>query len=108
MHCRGKAVKPGSRNKKLKNILLKNFKSRPLWVHILVGLGLAFIVILIILKSLDWITRHGTTRTIPSVSGKTYNEAVTFLEDQGFEVMIQDSIYIDTAKPMMVLRQFPE
>jgi beta-lactam-binding protein with PASTA domain len=88
--------------------LLKNFKSRPLWVHILVGLALAFIVILIVLKSLDWITRHGTTRTIPSVLGKTYDEAVTFLEDQGFEVMIQDSIYNDTAKPTMVLRQFPE
>jgi beta-lactam-binding protein with PASTA domain len=88
--------------------LLKNFKSRPLWVHILVALGLALIFILITLKSLDWITRHGTTRTIPSVLGKTYDEAVTFLEDQGFDVMIQDSIYIDTAKPMMVLRQFPE
>lgn len=88
--------------------MLKQFKSRPLWVHILVGLALAFIIIFLVLQSLDWITRHGTTRTIPSVLGKSYNEAVTFLEDQGFEVMIQDSIYNDTAKPLMVLRQFPE
>lgn len=81
---------------------------RPLWVNILVGLGLAIIIILIFLQSLDWMTAHGKTLTIPSVTGKSYTEAANILENQGFDVMIQDSVFNDTAKPLMVLRQYPE
>ncbi len=51
---------------------------------------------------------HGKTLTIPSVTGKTYSEAVKTLEEQGFDVMIQDSVYVDTAAPQLVIRQFPE
>lgn len=82
--------------------------TKPLWVNILVGIGLAIILILIFLQSLDWMTMHGKTLTIPSVTGKTYNEAVKALEEQGFDVMIQDSVFVDTAEPQLVIRQFPE
>lgn len=82
--------------------------TRPLWVNILVGIGVAIILILLFLQSLNWMTMHGKTLTIPAVTGKTYSEAVKSLEDQGFDVMIQDSVYVDTAAPLMVLRQFPE
>jgi beta-lactam-binding protein with PASTA domain len=30
------------------------------------------------------------------------------LEDQGFDVLIQDSVYVDTSAPLLVIRQFPE
>jgi beta-lactam-binding protein with PASTA domain len=58
--------------------------------------------------SLDLITSHGKTLTIPSVSGKSLAEATSLLEEKGFEVEIQDSVYIDTLKPLSVIRQFPE
>lgn len=40
--------------------------------------------------------------------GKTYEEAEKILEKAGFDVEIQDSIYVDGEKPMKVLKQVPE
>jgi beta-lactam-binding protein with PASTA domain len=81
---------------------------KPLWVHILTGLVLVFLLIVVFLQSLRWITRHDKTLTIPAVTGKSYADARKILESHDFEVELQDSIYNDTAKPLSVLRQFPE
>jgi beta-lactam-binding protein with PASTA domain len=81
---------------------------KPLWVHLLAGLVIIFLLIVMFLQSLHWITRHDKTLTIPAVTGKSYAEAKKLLESKGFEVELQDSIYNDTAKPLSVLRQFPD
>jgi beta-lactam-binding protein with PASTA domain len=81
---------------------------KPLWVHILAALGIVILLIVVCLQSLHWITRHDKTLTIPAVTGKSYEDARKILEGKGFEVEFQDSIYNDTAKPLSVLRQFPE
>jgi eukaryotic-like serine/threonine-protein kinase len=81
---------------------------KPLWVHILTGIVLVFLLIVVFLQSLRWITRHDKTLTIPAVTGKSYADARKILESKGFEVEVQDSIYNDTARPLSVLRQFPE
>jgi Uncharacterized protein conserved in bacteria len=88
--------------------VFKFITKKPLWVHILVAVGLLFLLVFIFLLSLDWMTEHGKTLTIPSVTGKSYDQAVKELENQGFEVVLQDSVYIDTARPLQVMRQFPE
>ena len=36
------------------------------------------------------------------------DQATKLLNDQGFEVKIQDSVYIDSLAPLLVTRQFPE
>ena len=46
--------------------------------------------------------------TVPQVTGKSLEAAKELLEKEGFEVEIQDSIYVDTTKPMQVLKQVPE
>jgi beta-lactam-binding protein with PASTA domain len=81
---------------------------RPLWVNVVAGIALAFIIFLLFILSLDWLTHHGESKTVPLVQGKSYEEAVSLLEDAGFEVEVLDSIYVDTTKPMQVLRQVPE
>ncbi|MFN4316285.1 MAG: PASTA domain-containing protein [Chitinophagaceae bacterium] len=81
---------------------------RPLWVNIIAGIALALIIFLLFILSLDWLTHHGQSKTVPSVLGKTYEEAEKLLGDAGFEVEILDSIYVDTTRPMQVLRQVPE
>jgi beta-lactam-binding protein with PASTA domain len=60
------------------------------------------------LQSLHWITRHDKTLIIPAVVGKSFDEAKKALESSGFEVQVQDSSYSDTAKPLEVMRQFPD
>lgn len=86
-----------------------NFISRkPLWVHILLAIALVFIILFLFLWSLGFVTRHGKTLTIPSVTGQSLQDAQKFLEEKGFETEIQDSVFVDTAAPLSVLRQFPE
>ena len=81
---------------------------KPLWVHILTGIGIVVLLVVVFLQSLHWITRHDKTLTIPAVTGKSLADARQLLESKGFEVEIQDSMYNDTAKPLSVLRQFPD
>jgi beta-lactam-binding protein with PASTA domain len=88
--------------------VLKFITHRPLWLNILVGIVLAFLSLAIFILSLNWLTHHNASRTVPSVTGKTYAEAKEILEKAGFEVEIQDSIYNDTARALAVIKQFPE
>ncbi len=60
------------------------------------------------MSSLKWITRHGVARTVPSVTGKKFDDVKKMLEGLGFEVVIQDSVYYDSLAPSIVLKQVPE
>lgn len=88
--------------------MFKFITGKPLWVNILVALGIVVIVLFIILQLLSPITRHGDMLIIPTVTGKPYADAKKILEEKGFEVEIQDSVYNDTAAALAVLRQFPD
>ena len=88
--------------------MFKFITHRPLWVNILVGIVLAIGFFAVILLSLNWLTHHNQSKTVPSVTGKDFTDAKKILENAGFDVEIQDSIYTDTTKPMVVLKQFPE
>ena len=88
--------------------MFKSLTSKPLWVNILAAIALVFLILFIFLQLLGLITRHGQYLTVPSVIGRNTNDAVKFLEDKGFEVVIQDSIYTDTAKMGIVLKQLPD
>jgi len=57
---------------------------------------------------LQWLTHHNQSKTVPSVLGKDFKEARSILEKAGFDVEVQDSIYTDSSKPMIVLKQVPE
>ncbi|HEY6062124.1 MAG TPA: PASTA domain-containing protein [Chitinophagaceae bacterium] len=88
--------------------MFKFITHRPLWVNIVVGIILALGIFALFLLSLKWITHHGRSATIPNVAGKSYEEARKLLKKAGFDVEIQDSIYVDTVKPLSVIRQIPD
>ena len=88
--------------------MIKFLNSRPLWFNILVALGGVIILVLLFLLSLNWITKHGESSAVPAVVGKNINDAETFLNNKGFEVVIQDSVYYDSLAPGLVIRQVPE
>jgi beta-lactam-binding protein with PASTA domain len=74
----------------------------------LAGLVLALVIFFLFIFSLKWLTHHAEAKTVPSVVGKTFSEAESILEKSGFEVEIQDSIYVDTVPPLKVIKQVPE
>jgi beta-lactam-binding protein with PASTA domain len=88
--------------------MFKFLTTKPLWVNILAGIVLLLLLLLLFLGSLALLTQHGKTMKIPSVTGLSYQDAKKTLESQGFEVQIQDSMYLDTMKPLQVVKQFPE
>jgi beta-lactam-binding protein with PASTA domain len=88
--------------------MAKFISGKPLWVHILLAIALVFMLLITFLWSLGLITKHGKTLTIPSVMGTSLGDAQKLLEARGFEMEIQDSVFVDTAAPLSVLRQFPE
>ncbi|WP_276501534.1 PASTA domain-containing protein [Terrimonas pollutisoli] len=88
--------------------MFKFITHKPLWANILAGLLIAVILFFIFVFSLNWFTHHDQSKTVPSVVGKSFEAARELLEQGGFEVEIQDSIYVDSSKPMHVLKQVPE
>jgi beta-lactam-binding protein with PASTA domain len=87
--------------------VFKFITGKPLWANILLGIGILVILVLVFLQSLGWITRHDETMAVPSVTGKSFDEAKKILETQGFKVEIQDTVYNDTAALLSVVKQFP-
>src|SRR6185369_1575142 len=81
---------------------------RPFWVNLLAVIGLGFLIVIIFLQSLNHFTHHGEYLKIPEVKGKSIADATLLLENQGFSIVIQDSIYNDTIPKLVVVKQFPE
>jgi eukaryotic-like serine/threonine-protein kinase len=88
--------------------MFRFLNTKPLWFHLILALGLVFLLLFLFVLSLDWITKHGESNTVPVVTGKTLNEVESILEGKDFEVIVQDSVYYDSIPPGMVLRQVPE
>jgi hypothetical protein len=88
--------------------MLKFVTHRPLWANILAAVALAIIFVVLLALSLQWCTHHGRSRTVPMVVGKTFTDAKTILDKEGFDIIIQDSLYIDTLPPSAVIKQIPE
>ena len=74
----------------------------------LAGLGLVIILVLLFFGSLSWLTGYGKYEKVPSVTGQNIVAAKKILEEKGFEVVIHDSIYVDSIAKQAVTRQSPE
>jgi len=81
---------------------------KPLWMNVLIGFGAAFCLCIIFFFSLGWITGNGETEKVPAVIGLDVLAAEKNLTALGFDVELQDSIYVDTLARNAVLRQTPE
>ncbi len=90
------------------SLIHKYITSKPLWFNILAALGIIIILVLLFFASLSWITGFGKYEKVPSVTGQNAVAAQKMLEEKGFDVVIQDSIYIDSIAKQAVVRQSPE
>lgn len=82
--------------------------NRPFWVNFIAAIILAFLILLLFLKMLGLFTKHGAYLKVPAITGMNTKEALKLLEKEGFEVYIQDSVFTDTAKRGVVLKQLPD
>jgi eukaryotic-like serine/threonine-protein kinase len=88
--------------------LIDDILKKPLWMNMLIGFGVAICLFIIFFFSLGWITGNGETEKVPTVIGLDVLAAEKNLTALGFDVELQDSIYVDTLARNAVLRQTPE
>ena len=88
--------------------MFKFITQRSFGVNLLVAIALLLLIIFIFFLSLDSVTRHNETVTVPSVTGKSLVEATSILKQKDFTVSVQDSVYIDSLAPLAVVKQSPE
>jgi beta-lactam-binding protein with PASTA domain len=88
--------------------VFKYISKQPFWVNLLAAIVLIVLIGFLFLQSLSWFTNHGSYLKVPSVTGKNVDEATKYLEDQGFEVIITDSVYNDSLPLNTVKKQLPD
>jgi eukaryotic-like serine/threonine-protein kinase len=81
---------------------------KPLWVNMLAAVAAVFLFLFIFFGSLSWLTGHGKIQRVPSITGQNVLAATKTLEAAGFDVVIQDSVFIDTLAKQAVVRQIPD
>ncbi len=88
--------------------MFKFIARQPFWVNFLAAIVVLFLLGFLILQSLSWFTNHGRFLKVPSVTGKKVDDAIKFLEKEGFEVIITDSAYNDSMPLNTVKKQIPD
>ncbi|HRH61578.1 MAG TPA: PASTA domain-containing protein, partial [Chitinophagaceae bacterium] len=88
--------------------MFKFITHKSFFVNLLVIILIVVILAVLFFSLLGVITKHNENAKVPSVTGMSYDEAKKLLEQQGFTVKLQDSIYVDTAAKLQVLRQNPD
>jgi beta-lactam-binding protein with PASTA domain len=76
-------------------------------VNLIAAVLLGFLLIFLFLQTLNFLTRHNNYIKVPDIKGKKIEEAQKILEDQGFEIEVQDSVFFDTVPPLTVMKQLP-
>ncbi|HEU5053790.1 MAG TPA: PASTA domain-containing protein [Hanamia sp.] len=77
-------------------------------VNLLAAIALVFVLGLLFFQSLGWLTHHGESLQVPSVTGKNVDSAISLLQDKGFDVIITDSLYNDSLPLNTVKKQLPD
>ena len=84
--------------------MLKFITHRPLWLNIFVGVLLAIAIFSVFVLSLNWLTHHNVSKTVPNVTGKSFEEAERLLEKAGFEVEVIPYSALQQYYPLAIQR----
>jgi beta-lactam-binding protein with PASTA domain len=87
---------------------ISRLKEKPLWVHLVTAIGLVVFVFLVFMLSLRVITHHGDSKTVPNLMGKPLADVQKLVEQQGFDLVIQDSVFYDSLPPSVIIKQVPD
>lgn len=88
---------------------MSNFITRrPFWINLLAAIILGALIIFGILQLLGAITKHGEFLKVPGVINTKTREAIRLLESKGFDVVITDSVFVDSLPRGVVLKQIPD
>jgi beta-lactam-binding protein with PASTA domain len=86
------------------------YSIKKILINLFIVIGLSVLLGFLFLKLyLPMYTNHGETVSVPDLSGYTYDEGKSILENASLEYEVSvDSGFSTELKPMAVLKQFPE
>lgn len=85
----------------------KFLTSRAFIKHLSLALGIAIVLVLITLISLNYYTRHGISYPVPNLTGLTIEEATESAQANRLSVVIIDSVFNSNFAPGKVVDQQP-
>ena len=88
--------------------MFKFITHRSFLLNLIVAVALALLLVFAFLEMLSRITKHGEHLTVPAVTGTRTDSAISLLKSEGFDVVIQDSVYTDTLVAGTVIKQLPD
>lgn len=88
--------------------MFKFITSKPLWVNFVAIIVIVLLLVLFFFGIMGWLTKHNEYEKVPSVLGQNVDAATKLLESKGFDVTVQDSVYVDSAARLSVMKQSPE
>ncbi len=82
-------------------------KSKSFLINLFLAAVTVLVVVLIIVFSLNYYTRHGSGIPVPKLIGMQISRASAILDEQGFQYKI-DSVYLPDKDPGTVVQQDPD
>jgi beta-lactam-binding protein with PASTA domain len=88
--------------------VLKHFTRKSFYIKL--GIYIAGFIVFILLMNyiiMPWYTKHGQEYELPDVTDKEMDEAVEILDEEGFNPIIQDSVYDEKFPQGVIIQQNP-
>ena len=82
-------------------------KSKFFWIHVGVAIIMAIVVIVVVLFSLKFVTKHGEEVAVPDVTGLYVEEADVLFKRQNLSYEVIDSVYVRDKLQGEILEQIP-
>ena len=82
--------------------------TRGFFLNLIVLIALCVGLVFGFLQLLSFITKHDSYLSVPNVLNKNTAIAIKDLENKGFEVVVRDSVYVDSMPRGIILKQFPD
>lgn len=87
--------------------MFKWITHRSFGFNLLAAVVLIALIAFVFFKSLNYLTKHGQTIKVPNVIHQKMDAAENLLNRGGFEAVVQDSAYVDSLPPFVVVDQKP-
>lgn len=88
-------------------VFMAFIKSRSFLKHLSLAIFIAFGLIFVIFQSLDHITHHGESLSVPDFTGLTLKKAHKLSREKGLKLKVIDSVYNAPGKKGTVIAQIP-
>ncbi len=88
--------------------MFKWLTHRSFGFNLIAALILIVIIAVAFFKSLGYITKHGEKIKVPNVIHQSIQAADQILSKEGFHTVVQDSAYVDSLPPFVVVDQKPD